>query len=324
MKGSAAVSRVKVSADGQGVVSHTGVGMLREVADLSGLSAQVTAALADTYRGPWIHAPGDVFADLAAAVADGADCVDGVGQLLGDREQVFGPVASTTTLWRCVDERIDAAHLPAIRAAINAAVRDAAEVLTDGGDWYPAIESDGGIRDGAWIGEATALVDLSTWPAGTRLILRKERPHPGAQLRFTDSDGHRITGFLTDTADGVIAGQLAGLELRHRQHARVEDRIRQAKATGLRNLPFNAFDANAAWLEIVMAATDLIAWTKLIGFTDNPDLACCEIATFRYRVLHVAARIIRGARQLCLRIDATWRWAQAIATAWTRIRAAFT
>ena len=398
-------------------------------------------------------------------MADGADCVDGVGQLLGDREQVFGPVASTTTLWRCVDERIDAAHLPAIRAArshararawaagaapdhdgwlhldvdatitidhsdnkenaaatwkhtfgfhpllvfldrtdiaagealagllragnagsnttadhitvlgqalqalpatyrpdpdnpeapqvlirsdsagatygfaaacrdahvgfslgcaINAAVRDAAEVLTDGGDWYPAIESDGGIRDGAWIGEATALVDLSTWPAGTRLILRKERPHPGAQLRFTDSDGYRITGFLTDTADGVIAGQLAGLELRHRQHARVEDRIRQAKATGLRNLPFNAFDANAAWLEIVMAATDLIAWTKLIGFTDNPDLACCEIATFRYRVLHVAARIIRGARQLRLRIDATWRWAQAIATAWTRIRAAFT
>ena len=117
MKGSAAVSRVKVSADGQGVVSHAGVCMLREVADLTGLSSQVTAALADTYDGPWIHAPGDVFTDLAAAVADGADCVDGVGQLLGDREQLFGAVASTTTLWRLVDERIDAAHLPAIRAA---------------------------------------------------------------------------------------------------------------------------------------------------------------------------------------------------------------
>ena len=117
MKVSAAVSRVKVSADGHGVVSHAGVGMLRELADLTGLSAQVSAALADTYQGPWIHAPGDVFADLAAAVADGADCVDGVGQLWGDREQVFGAVASTTTLWRLVDERIDAAHLPAIRAA---------------------------------------------------------------------------------------------------------------------------------------------------------------------------------------------------------------
>ena len=116
MKGSAAVCRVKVSADGHGVVSHTGVGMLREVADLSGLSGQVTAALADTYQGPWTHAPGDVFADLAAAVADGADCVDGVGQLWGDREHAFGPVASMTTLWRCVDERIGAARLPAIRA----------------------------------------------------------------------------------------------------------------------------------------------------------------------------------------------------------------
>jgi len=94
---------MKVSADGRGVVSHAGVGMLREVADLTGLCGQVTAALADTYRGPWTHAPGDVFADLAAAVADGADCVDGVGQLWGDREHAFGPVGSTTTLWRLVD-----------------------------------------------------------------------------------------------------------------------------------------------------------------------------------------------------------------------------
>lgn len=465
MKSSAAVLRVKVSADGLGVVSHAGVGMLRELADLTDLSAQVTAALADTYNGPWIHAPGAVFADLAAAVADGADCVDGVSQLLGDREHVFGPVASTTTLWRCVDERIDAVHLPAIQAArshararawaagaapdqdgwlhldvdatitvdhsdnkenaaatwkktfgfhpllvfldrpdiaagealagllragnagsnttadhisvlgqalqslppshrpgpdnpdapqvlirsdsagatygfaaacraasvgfslgcaIGAAVRDAVEVLNANTGWYPAIEADGGIREGAWVAEATELVDLSTWPPGTRLILRKERPHPGAQLTFTDSDGHRITGFLTDTGDGVVPGQLAGLELRHRQHARVEDRIRQAKATGLRNLPFNAFQANAAWLEIIMAATDLIAWAKLIGLTDHPDLARCEIATFRYRVLHVAARITHGGRQLRLRIDATWRWAQAIASAWQRIRAAFT
>ena len=73
-----------------------------------------------------------------------------------------------------------------------------------------------------------------------------------------------------------------------------------------------------------MAATDLVAWTKLIGFADHPDLATCEIATFRYRVLHVAARITRSARQLRVRIDATWRWAAAIAQGWQRIRAAFT
>ena len=113
MKSIAVAPRVKVSADGHGVVSHAGMGMLRELADRTGLSAQVTAALADTYRGPWVYAPGEVFADLAAAVADGADCIDGVGQLCGDREHVFGAKASTTTMWRLVDERIDAAHLPA-------------------------------------------------------------------------------------------------------------------------------------------------------------------------------------------------------------------
>jgi len=190
--------------------------------------------------------------------------------------------------------------------------------------WADAVNSDGSTRDGAWIADATALVDLSAWPIRTRLILRKERPHPGAQLRFTDLDGHRITAFITDTPAGVVPGQLAGLDLRHRQHARVEDRIRQAKETGLRNLPCFHAAANAAWLEIVMTATDLIAWTKLLGFTEHPELARCEIATFRYRVLHVAARITRGARQIRLRLDTTWRWAPAIADAWAQIRAAFT
>jgi hypothetical protein len=208
--------------------------------------------------------------------------------------------------------------------AVDARVRDAAETLTAKRAWYPAIETGGGIRDGAWIAEATGLVDLGNRPAGTRLILRKQRPHPGAQLRFTDSDGMRITAFITDTPPGVVDGQLAGLQLRHRQHARVEDRIRQAKATGLRNLPCHAFDANAAWLEIILAATDLVARTKLIGLADQPDLATCEIDTFRYRVPHVAARITRSARRTWLRIDATWQWATAIATAWHRLRTAFT
>jgi hypothetical protein len=199
---------------------------------------------------------------------------------------------------------------------VDARVRDAVEILNRNDSWYPAIESDGGIRDGAWVAEATGLVEMSGWPARTRLILRKERPHPGAQLRFTDSDGLRITAFITDTPTGVVPGQLGGLELRHRQHARVEDRIRQAKATGLANLPCHRSDANAAWLEIILAATDLVAWTKLIGFTEHRDLATCEIETFRYRVLHVAARITRGARQIRLRIDATWRWATAISQGW--------
>jgi hypothetical protein len=99
--------------------------------------------------------------------------------------------------------------------------------------------------------------------------------------------------------------------------------MRGGKATGLANLPCHGFHANAAWLEIILAATDLVAWAKLIGFADQPEIARCEIATFRYRVPHVAARITRGARQLRLRIDATWRWAITITTAWHRVRAAF-
>ena len=142
-------------------------------------------------------------------------------------------------------------------------------------------------------------------------------------MRFTDTDGMRVTAFITDTATGVVPGQVAGLELRHRQHARIEDRIRELKNTGLRNLPCHAFSANTAWLEIILAAADLVAWTRLIGFADHPELGRAEITTLRYRVLHVAARITRGARQVRLRIDATWRWAAIIATAWQTIRTAF-
>ena len=97
------------------------------------------------------------------------------------------------------------------------------------GEPGPVIEP----RDGAAVAEATGLVDLSAWPVGTRLILRRERPHPGAQLRITDVEGHRIVGMLTNTP----GGPLPDLELRHRRHARVEDRIRNAKNTGRRNLP---------------------------------------------------------------------------------------
>jgi hypothetical protein len=189
--------------------------------------------------------------------------------------------------------------------------------------WHPAIATDGQLRDGAWVAEATGTINLDGWPEGSRLILRKERPHPGAQLTFTDVDGHRITAILTNTDPGIVPGQVAGLELRHRQHARVEDRIREAKATGLRNLPCRAWNENAAWLETVLTAVDLVCWTKLIAFAEVAELARCEIHAFRYRVLHVAARLTHSARQVRLRIDKTWAWAAQIAEGFHRLRAAF-
>jgi hypothetical protein len=114
------------------------------------------------------------------------------------------------------------------------------------GEHGPVVEP----REGAWVAEVTGLVDLSAWPAGTRLILRRERPHPGAQLRITDVDGHRIVGMLTNTP----GGQLPDLELRHRRHARVEDRIRNAKDTGMPNLPFHDLAQNQIWLAITALA----------------------------------------------------------------------
>lgn len=120
-------------------------------------------------------------------------------------------------------------------------------------------------RDGAWVAEATNLIDMSSWPGDTWLILRKERPHPGAQLCITDTDGMRVTGFLTNTAVGGPGHQLADLDLRHRRHARVEHRIRATKDTGMRNLPFDDMNQNRIWLAISALATELLAWTARLA-----------------------------------------------------------
>lgn len=436
------------------------MGLLRELADLTGLSMQVTEVLTDTYKGPWVHAPGAVFADLAAAVADGADCIDGIGQLCGDREHMFGPKASTTTMWRLVDERIDAAHLPKIRDARAAAraaawaagaapqagqplhididatlvidhsdnkaqaaptwkksfghhpllafldrpeiaggdalagllrkgnagsntaadliivleqalaslpdrwrpnpdadsgpgvvercdsagathrfaaacrdngvgfafgfpfdtrVWDAVDTLNLAQGWYPAIDSSGEICDGAWVPEAMPLVNPATWPAGTRLILRKERPHPGAQLRFTDIDGTRVTG-VHHRHRPKCGARTAGRPgttpppARPRRGPHPRGQSRRPGQPALPRFPGQRRLAGDRPHRCRPGRLDPVAWAQLDVFTGTPQLARVEINAFRYRVLHVAARITCGARQLRLRIDATWRWASAIAT----------
>lgn len=199
-------------------------------------------------------------------------------------------------------------------------------VVTVGGGWAEAVEDDGTVREGAWVAEITAHLDTSAWPAGSRVIVRAERPHPGAQLSVFDSEsGLRHTAFIFAPrgGNGPDSRSVAELELRHRQHARVEDRIRQAKAMGLRNLPCKAVAENHAWLECVLAATDLVAWSKLLCFNDDPDLAHCEIANLRYRIMHTAARLTRSGRAVYMRLDRTWTWAKQLALGFKRLRAAF-
>ncbi len=180
--------------------------------------------------------------------------------------------------------------------------------------WQPALAQDGEGREGAWVAELS--LGLCGWPPGTRAICRRERPHPGAQLSFTDANGYRFQVFLTNQQ----GRRIARLEQLHRARAAAEDRIRCAKDTGLTNLPFRAFQANAAWLELVLVGQDLLVWTQrlLLG---KDELARCEPKRLRYRLLHVAARLTRHARRLFLHLPRDWPWRDALLQAFERLRA---
>jgi len=181
--------------------------------------------------------------------------------------------------------------------------------------WIAALATDGTPRENGQIAEITDLIDLAAWPAGSRVIVRRERAHPGAQLSFTDHDGHRFQAVLTDQPDPDIQV----LERRQRQRAHAETHIRNDKDTGLRNLPFRDFEHNRVWLKLVGIAHDLLVWTQRLVLTG--ELARCEPKRLRYRLLHVAARLAFHARTATLRIDHGWPWATALAAAFTRARA---
>jgi hypothetical protein len=184
--------------------------------------------------------------------------------------------------------------------------------------WHPALEQDGTLRTGAEVAEVTGMVDLTDHPDGTRIIVRRERPHPGAQLSLFDVDeGMRHQVFLTDTPYGE--GSLQQLEVRHRAHARVEDRIRCGKTTGFGRFPSRHFALNAAWLELSLTAVDLLAWAQALLL--DGELVSAEPKKLRYRLLHAAARITRGGRRLHLRIAATWPWRHELANAFARLAA---
>ncbi|MFF3459013.1 IS1380 family transposase [Streptomyces sp. NPDC002730] len=202
--------------------------------------------------------------------------------------------------------------------AITEPVRRAVRAIPDR-LWHPALDQDGTLRDGAEVAELTGMVDLGGYPTGTRIILRRERPHPGAQLSLFDQDeGLRHQVFLTDTPYSG-GGSAQYLEVRHRGHATVEDHIRCGKTTGFGRFPSRDFAVNAVWLELSLAAIDLLAWTRVLLL--DGELATAEPKKLRYRLLHVAARLTRGGRRLRLRISATWPWRNELAMAFHRLAA---
>ena len=215
--------------------------------------------------------------------------------------------------------------------------------------WQIAIDGSGEIRErragdacadlrcahrACWIEEAhvtelTSLLregpagdQLDGWPEAMRVFARRERPHPGAQLSlFETADGWRYSVWVTNRPADTKGwlGQNAYLDAAHRVHARIEDAIRTGKDAGLGHFPSFDFAVNAAWLTAAMTGQILLAWLKLLAL--DSDLATAEPKTLRYRVLHAAARLVRGGRRRRLKIQATWPWTEAITTAWQRITA---
>jgi hypothetical protein len=430
---------VEVTSDGAGLVSHAGTALVAQVADKVGLTAALSARLAQIKQRRRGHDPGRVLRDLAVMLVDGGECVSDLGAV---REQgaLFGAVASDSTAFRMVDriastpglldavrlahasararfweldgapERltldVDAtlitahsekektagnykggygfhplqvyldetrealggllrpgnagsntaddhktvidralAQIPAesiegleilVRADSAGATHGLLDYCREGNlrfsvgyeltesvraaileipadTWIAALEKDGSERDNGEVCEITDHVDLSAWPERCRLIVRRERPHPGAQLSFTDHDGYRFQAILTDQPDENIAV----LECRHRQHAHVEDRIRDDKDTGLSKFPFKEFALNEVWLEIVMLAHDLLVWTQALVL--DGELAKAEPKRVRYRLLHVAGRLAFSGRRAKLHLQGTWPWAAELLAAFAKL-----
>ena len=188
--------------------------------------------------------------------------------------------------------------------------------------WQPAITAQGEPREHGDVVEITGMLNLTNWPAGMRVLIRREHPHPGASLTlFEHADGWRYQAVATNTplAKG---GQVAFLEARHRAHAmhqHVETRIRHAKDSGIGRFPSREYAINQAWTIAASIAADLIAWLRLLALP--PRLKACEPKALRYRFLTVPASLTRGSRRRHLRFPRTWPWAHEIVAAFTAIRA---
>lgn len=212
-----------------------------------------------------------------------------------------------TMLHRLADRNVVFSVGMRVSEVACAAIRD-----IDEGTWQPARNADGKIRDGAEVCEAPALVPANA-PAGTRAIVRRERPHPGASLRLWDYNGLRHQVTLTNDDDPDIVA----LERFHRAHAQVENRIKQLKDCGLTRLPLSDWTANRVWFEQLLVASLLLAGLRVL--IDDPELSVAEPRRLRYTLLHVAARIVRHARRIELRLDRTWPWTRLLVAAHDRL-----
>jgi hypothetical protein len=237
------------------------------------------------------HRPGDDPATARRAIqvrVDSAGCTDFV--------------------WHCRQRNVGFAVVARSNAAIHAAI---SRTAFDDDRWQPALRQDRDPRPGAAVAELTALVDLSDWPDGTRLIVRREPLHPGAQQSLFPSTMFRYWGHYTDAAGDPVA-----LDVHIRAHAHCEDHIRRLKDSGAARFPFRAIDANRAWLAVVCFADALVRWFQLLCLTG--PLAVAEPKTLRWTLWHAPAQLIHHARRRIMRILHGWPTTDALLNAYQR------
>ncbi|MHB1511432.1 MAG: IS1380 family transposase [Acidimicrobiales bacterium] len=178
--------------------------------------------------------------------------------------------------------------------------------------WVPAINTGGEEMEGSAVSELTSLVDLSSFPEGTRLIVRREPLHPGAQRSLYPSLDYRYWGFYTDQA-----GEVDELDLMMRQHAHVENHIQRLKDSGLCRFPFSSFEANANWMSVVMLAADLVRWFQLLCF--DGYWAAARPKALRWGLLHAPGRVVRTGRRTVVRLLDHWPGTDALLGAYRHI-----
>lgn len=217
--------------------------------------------------------------------------------------------ATKDFVWGCFDRHVGFS----VSARTNAQVHGAIVAITgEGTHWKGARRQDGRRRKGAAVCEVSDLIDLSAWPSGTRLIIRRQPLHQGTQQSLFPDLEYRYVGFYTDQKGSPVA-----LDVFHRAHARVEDHIERLKVSGLCRMPFSALEPNRAWLAAVCMAADLVRWFQLLCLSGT--LADAEPKALRWRIWHAPARLVRSGRRHIVRILDGWPDADVLLRAYERV-----
>ena len=228
-------------------------------------------------------------AQLPEAVASGHRRGDAAAASRSVQLRADSAGCSTEIPHGCRDRNVGFSLAARSNAQVHTAIH---QVRFDGGCWEPALKQNGEPDGTATVAELTSLVDLRGWPERTRLIVRREPLHPGAQRTLFESGTHRYWGHYTDSA-----GTPAELDTHIRAHAAIEDTIARLKDSGLNRMPFSDFDANAAWAALVLMSAALVKWFQQLCLSG--PLAKAAPKRLRWQLWHAPVLRLSSPRRWC-------------------------